>query len=516
MKLSRRMIRVERARRRCVRRLAPFVKLMWKVLNPGHPLVWNWHMTVLCNALERVTRGEVQRLIINVPPGSSKSTIVSLMWPCWEWLQNPAMRFIGASYDLPLSTQFNVKRRQIINSPEYQSLLPPFVLQKGQKEKKLFRNSAQGTMRAVSTNSAVTGDHADRLVIDDPLDPEGIYGPELAQHVRWFRDTAKSRFTDQTKAVIVIVMQRLHEEDLSGILLEEDEGKGRYTHISIPAEYDPETGAEWDPRTEAGESFFKARFPRYILEEKKSNPEEALQYSAQYNQRPTSAEGNLIKRDWWRFWKRLPELRRGAYWTGIWDTAYEDKARSDWTVGQVWVAVGNKAYLVDQVRAKMEWVEMEREALRLAEKWPQVGFWAIEERALGSALLSALRRAGVRVKAIKSQSSKKQRVLAVTPLILGGQVYVPDEACQRPPMLRSEFNWTLPHQMPEFMEEMASYDKGKHDDQVDAMAFALGELADFLAASGRQPDPIIQEQRDNLLGGGSFSRPSSSGLKRRF
>lgn len=481
MEVSPRQARQEKARRKCVRSLAAFTKYLWPVINPGHPLQWNWHMDVLCQHLESVTRGEIRRLIINVPPGSSKSTIVSIMWPTWEWLSHPSMRFIGASYELALSTIFNVKRRQIITSARYQSLRPPFQIVKGQKEKKLFKNSAMGTMRSVSTGSAVTGDHCDRLVIDDPLDPEGIYGPDLVDHVRWFDETASSRFTDLTKAVWVIVMQRLHEEDLSGVLLAENDGD--IVHVEIQAEYDPDNPQPWDPRYEKGESFFKSRFPREILMDKKKRG--TLQYSAQYNQRPTSAEGNMIMREWWRYWSKLPDLR-GAVWAGVWDTAYESGERHDYTVGQVWVALGQRAYMVDQVRRKMGFVEMAKVAEEMSRRWPRVGFWHVEERALGPALIDQLRAKGVRVKPFKSQSTKEQRAHAILPMMEMGQIYIPAEDCERPPMLEARYTWTLPAQMDAFLDECSSFPRSKHDDQVDAMAFALGELAAILQAVPEQ------------------------------
>jgi len=502
-----RQAREEKAKRAARRSLAVFTRFMWPLLNPGVPIKWNWHMTVLCNALEQVSKGEIMRLIVNVPPGSSKSTIVSIMWPCWEWLKRPELRIIGASYELGLATVFNVKRRQILTSARYQALRPSFRIIKGQKEKKLFKNSQMGTMRSVSTKSAVTGDHCDRLVIDDPLSPEGIYGPELSDHVRWMDETAASRFTDLTKAVWVLVMQRLHEDDLSGVLLADD-SEGLITHISIPAEFDPDTAAPWDPRTEKGESFFKARFPLEVLTRAKKRG--SLQYSAQYNQRPTSAEGNMIKRAWWKRWVKLPPLS-GAVWVGVWDTAYESGDGHDFTVGQVWVALGSRAYMVDQVRAKLDFVDMERAALRLNEKWPRVPFWLIEQRALGQALIDRLMNAGVRTRPFKSQSTKAQRVQAVIPLIEAGQVWIPADDADRPEMLGSRHRWDLPHQIDDFIDETSSFPRGKFDDQVDAAAMALGELALMLLAPAQQRGRGSgrgQSRREPI------SRPRSSGLRR--
>ena len=473
-----------RLRLRCRASLAPFVRFLWPVINPGVPLEWSWHLDALCAHLEAVSAGRERRIIFNVPPGSTKSSLISIMWPCWEWLAQPGNRWICASYDLRLSTQFNMRRQAIIRSGRYQWLRPGWELRTGQREKILFMNDQWGSMRAVSTLSGVTGDHADRLVVDDPLATEGIYGPELEQHVRWWDETASSRFRDLTTAAWVVVMQRLHAADLTGHLLEREDPET--IHVEIQAEYESGHGSiPEDPRTVAGESFFPARFPVSALAEQKKRLG-ALQYSAQYQQSPSSASGNVIDDSWWKRWSKLPDLT-GAVWIGTWDCAYEAEERSDYTVGQVWAVCGAGIYLCDQVRGHLEFTEMEAAALRLAARWPLVTIWDVEQRALGEALMSRLRAAGLAVRAFKSQSTKAQRLYAAAPYIERGQVWLPSDEAERPECLAPRETWLLQAQMAEFLKEFREFPRSKYDDQVDAAAMAIGRASHLLADPSARP-----------------------------
>jgi len=441
-------------------------------------------MEHLCNVLEAVTRGELKIVIINVPPGSSKTTIVSLCWPTWEWLRYPERRWLCASYEFkPLSTLLNVKRRDIITSRRYRLLLrPDWKLKKGQREKSLFVNDREGWMRAISPDTGSTGDHGDRMIIDDPIKPRDIYGPKLEEVNRWWRETASSRFRDPKNRVVVLVMQRLHDNDLSELL-------SHYpgvTQVVIPAFYEKQFAEIWDPRMEEGESFFPKRFPTEIIPEKKEELG-SYQFSAQFQQRPLSAEGNVIKVEWWVRWTRLPNLRE-AIWIGVWDTAYEKGKKNDYTVGQVWVAVGRVAYLLDQVRGKFAFNEMERKAVLLARRWPQVPFWNIETRAMGPGLVERLQINGVNVRSIKSQECKEQRTQAILPLIENGQVCLPAEDAERPDILAPKERWSLPDQIPEFIKEHSAFPNlNVNDDQVDCTTMGVGHLARYLQAPASAP-----------------------------
>lgn len=464
----------EQVRRDALADLAVFTRLMWGVLNPGQSMAWSWHMDLLCKTLMKVTRGELKRVIINIPPGSTKSTIVSICWPCWEWLHYPEHRWICASHAEALATKLNRERRKLIQSKLYRDLFrPEWSLSADQKNKTHFENSSNGWMISAMTSSGgVIGSHCQRMIIDDPISRDELATPRLKGHVTWYKETASSRFGDLKKAVIVVVMQRLHQQDLTGYLLETDEG---FEHIVIPAEYDPARAHPQDPRTKEGESFFPARFSKRVLARQKVKLG-SLQYSAQYQQTPQASGGNLIQEAWWKRWTEIPDVA-GGRWIGTVDCAYEGTDRSDFSVIQVWVAIGSCAYLVDQVRGRWEFVRLEEEMMKASRRWPVVSQWIVEERAMGSSLISRLRRKRIRVSPFKSQSSKEQRIQAVSPLIEAGQVFIPADDGKRPPLLAASERWTLPQQLKSLITECALFPMGAYDDQVDALSMALDALA---------------------------------------
>ena len=478
-KIPKRVAHCEKVRRSAFADLAVFVRLMWPVLNPGQEMEWSWHMELLCETLMKVTRGELKRVIINVPPGSTKSTIVSICWPCWEWLHYPEHRWICASHAEALATKLNRERRKLIQSKLYRDLFAPsWGLSIDQKNKTHFENTANGWMISAMTSSGgVIGSHCQRMIIDDPISRDELATPRLKGHVAWYKETASSRFGNLKEAVIVVVMQRLHQQDLTGYLLESDEG---FEHIVIPAEYDPARAHPEDPRTREGESFFPARFgPRVLARQKKKLG--SLQYAAQYQQTPQVSGGNLIQEAWWQRWSALPDAQ-GGRWIGTVDCAYEGTERSDFSVIQVWVSLGSNAYLVDQVRGHWEFTELEAEMMKASRRWPGVQQWIVEERAMGSSLISRLRRKRIKVSPFKSQSSKEQRIQAVSPMIEAGQVHIPADDGERPPQLAATERWTLPQQLKGLITECALFPKGAYDDQVDALSMALDALAPGMGA----------------------------------
>ena len=486
--ISARDAREELARRKCRGTFRSFVRFMWPVLNPGQDITWNWHMNIMCDELEAITRVTIfgddapdewsGRLAFNVPPGSTKSTIVSIFWPCWEWLHAPHLRYICASFEEGLSTKLNVKRRAVIASELYQWLRPPFGLQVGQREKRLFANDQWGSMRAVSTRGGVTGDHSDRLIIDDPLDPDAAFGPEVDLSNQWHDETASTRFTDPSRAVEILVQQRICGGDMTDHVMDQ----GGWRLVVFQAEFDPNFEANHpdDPRSEPGDLFFPRRFPADLIERQK-RVLGSMAYAAQYQQTPVSGEGNIFDRTWWGAWTELPEVTREAKWVGVWDTAYEAGEQHDYTVCQVWVAIAGRAYLVDQQHKKMDFVEMERVGLLMARRWPQVNAWIVEQRALGQALIDRLRLAGLRVFASKSQSTKAQRAQSVAPLIEEGRAYLPSaEALPPECMIETATPWTAHRQGAGIIQECSEFPRGKHDDRVDALAMALGRLSSVL------------------------------------
>lgn len=312
--------------------LTEFLQMAWHVVDPGTPYVHNWHMDAICEHLEAVARQEITRLIINVPPGTSKSSATSVYFPAWLWgpFNKKHMRFIGASHELSLATRDNRKCRNLIQSDWYQQRWP-IKLQTDQNEKTSFENDKTGWRQACAVKS-MTGKRGDVVVWDDPQSPEKAYSDadrETANRV--FDETLPTRLNDPERSGIIIIQQRLHEDDVTGHILAKDLG---YEHLCLPMEFEPERkcytsiGFE-DPRTEDGELLMEERFPKRVVERDKKVMG-SFAVAGQFQQRPVPRGGAMFKRDDLEI---IPAAPAGTRWVRGWDLAASVEKTSAWTAG---------------------------------------------------------------------------------------------------------------------------------------------------------------------------------------
>ncbi len=459
-------LRCERMRRS----LGAFVHEAWPVVEPGTPFVGNWHIDAICDHLEAITRGELNRLIVNIPPRHMKSLAVTVFWPCWEWLTRPETRWLFASYAQALSTRDSLKCRRLISYPGTRdgrsaatertlverigylglvSLLAqmrgaePWQLTGDQSTKQRFENSRTGYRIATSVDGVATGEGGDRVVCDDPHKAEEAQSDVTRESVlRWWDQTMSTRLNQPATGAKVIVMQRLHERDLTGHLLE----RGGYEHLCLPAEFEPSHPFVWpaDPRTEPGELLWEERIDSEALEEIKVS---LGSYGAagQLQQRPAPDEGGILKRSWWRWWDGHPE---GApHFDQVvqsWDMAFKDTDGSDYVVGQVWGKFGADKYLIHQVRARLEFTETVQAVIELTE-WVERTYPArrthsklVEDKANGPAVISQLRRRVPGLVAVDPQGDKVARARAVAPDVEAGNVHLPGRCQRRRDRLRPE------------------------------------------------------------------------------
>lgn len=467
--------------------LRTFVQLAWPELNPGTPMVWSWHLDAICDHLEAVTNGDIRRLIINVPPGSSKTSIVCQTWPVWEWLRAPERRWGFAAYGSDLSTRDSVYRRRLISSDWFQQQMrPDWQLAGDQSVKMSFDNDAGGGMRATSVGGPGTGFHFDRLVTDDPIKPVDIYTARLGDHVRWFRETWQSRMRDPMRAAQIIIMQRLHDVDLAGVLLKAmKHGGERWEHLCIPMRYDPAikstTSIGWrDPRKADGELLCPTRWPTSWVDAKeRSDPRT---FSAQYQQTPKVADGTIFKEGSFRFY-HLDEHIDGCVpypgdaamtrWVGSWDFTFEAGKGTDYNCGGVWARHGADIYLRDLVHRRMEFSVQRQAALALARKWPEVRCWLIEKKANGAAILDTLRRPYIDATGerdnglvglvpVNPTEGKIARAHAVSAIVEGGHMVLPHPSIAP---------WVT-----RYIDELVSFPTGAHDDMVDMTTQALRRI----------------------------------------
>lgn len=471
----------EEIRREARASLAVFARVVWNIVNPGVEMVWNWHLDAICEHLEAVTRREIHSLVISLPPGSCKSSLVCQAWPCWEWLFYPERRWIFATNSLENARKDATYRRSILLSDVYADLDPPTDLARAGKRVQVIRNAMHGEMRAISTGSSITGAHFDTQCIDDPNDAQHITPEELAAVNTWYDEVLSTRVRDN--AATVIIQQRLAAHDLAGHLSD----LGVDAEIILPAAYVPNeahkaTPLGWsDPRTKAGELLWPERFDGDFLKRRRRvlGP---LAFSAQYQQQPRLSGGAVFQAKWWNRHKpnEIPSNNAIVQWLMTADTAMSLRDSADLTVIQVWALdTSAHAWLVAQVSGHWEVVEQTNRIKTLFAQFPMCRRVAIEEQNGGWALCSALGqelpRLGRTVWRWKSQIPKKARIESIAGLVEGGMVSV---------VVGAEGDALI--------DQASEFPQGRHDDMIDAAAIALSTWQTRIA-HGTSLDDIDKE-----------------------
>lgn len=438
-----------------------FVRAAWPILEPVTQFSDNWHLDLIAEYLTLVRRREIRRLIINVPPRSMKSLTCSVFFPSWVWATEPHTRFICSSFADSLSIKHNLDRRTIISSPWYQSLWGNRVkLADDQNLKSEFQNEARGVMIATSTGGGITGKGGDIIIVDDPHNPlQALSDAERATALRHFDHTLSTRLDDPKRGAIVVVMQRLHEQDLTGHLL----AKQGWEHICLPAVAErhevwkfPVTKRKPVER-QPGDLLWEARFPQEVLDNLKKDLGSYM-FAGQVQQRPSPAEGGILKRHWWRFYEAMPE--RFDQVIQSWDMSFKDSKDSDYVVGQVWGRIGANKYLLDQVRDRLSFTKTVGAMRSLTERWPQAYLKLVEDKANGSAVIDTLRGEIGGIVAVNPQGGKLPRAQAGAPDLEAGNCYLPKNA-----------PW-----VDAYIEEAAQFPNGSNDDQVDAWSQAMARF----------------------------------------
>ena len=344
-------VRKERAERS----LAEFIRQAWPVLEPNTTYIHNWHIDLIAEYLQAVNDGEIHRLLINIPPRHMKSIEATICYPVWTWTRHPEKRFIKVSYSDSLSRELNVRSRDIILSEWYQrNWGGVFALKDDVNRQNEFQNDHMGQMLSTSTGGALTGKGGDVIIIDDPQNPQMANSDaERQATIDFFRWTLQTRLNNPRKGAFIIIMQRLHENDLSGYVLSEDLG---YTHLCLPAEA-PERVVIQFPKSgreiirEEGDILNPGRFDEEVLAKaKKAMGSE--QYAGQYQQVPAPAEGIIFRREW--LTKNPPFHQKGLpYMTTIiqsWDMAFTKSESSAKVAGFVLGRSGSSIYILDLVK----------------------------------------------------------------------------------------------------------------------------------------------------------------------
>lgn len=504
----------------CQESLYDFLKAAWAYIDPAR-WVDGWHIGAICEHLEAVADGQIQRLIINVPPRHAKSLIVSVAFPAWVWAQpltapisGPGVQFLYASYNDKLSLRDSVKCRRLIESPWYQRMWGErFRLVSDQNTKSRFTNDKGGERLITSVDAGVTGEGGQCIVADDPNSAADVVSEAQLENTRqWWTEAMPTRANDPQTAAWIIIQQRLAEDDLTGHILEH-EADG-WTHLCLPGRYEPErsfqTSIGWkDPRTEPGELLWPQRFNEDELKrlERRMGP---YVFAGQILQRPEPRGGGIIKRSWYRLWDRdtYPPMDYVLAWL---DTAYTEDKMRDPSGMIIWGVFGGDiqasttlildprgepmrpastfsefAPKIMMMYAWSEHLELHQLVDKAADvcKRMKVDTLCIENKASGISVAQELRRLysresfGVELCDPKSQD-KTARLYSIQHLFAEGIVYAPD----RP--------WTE-----DVIKQVGTFPNAAHDEYADCTSGALRKLRD-MGLLTRQPEreAELEEER---------------------
>jgi predicted phage terminase large subunit-like protein len=446
----------------CSRSLAHFARRAWHVLEPATPLKWGWALDAICEHLEAVSRGEITRLLMNVPPGSMKSLLTGVVWPAWEWGPRGMAdkRFLGTAHKQDLAVRDAMKCRRLIQSAWYQARWT-VELTSDQNAKTKFENSKTGFREAMAFTS-MTGARGDRVILDDPHSVDDANSKAMLEAgVKTFREALPSRVNNEHSA-IVIVMQRLHERDVSAEAISLG-----YDHLCIPMRFEakrPPTSIGWvDPRTDPGDLMFPDRFPESQVVELETSLG-SYASAGQLQQRPAPAGGGIFRDEWWQYYSALPQID----WRAIYaDTAQKTGQQNDYSVLECWGrSKSGQAVLIDLIRGKWEAPELLVQARAFWTKHAAVQGagplrkLAVEDKVSGTGLIQTLKREGLPVIAIQRDRDKVTRAYDAAPLIEAGNVLLPRDA-----------PW-----LSDFLAEASAFPNAAHDDILDPMMDAVADI----------------------------------------
>ncbi len=480
--------------------LLGFLRAGWHVLEP-RPFVSGFHIEAICEHLEAARHGEIDRLLINIPPRHMKSLAVSVFWQPWRWTFEPDLKFLSGSHISPLSQRDAVKSRDVIMSRWFQARWPHVQLKGDVNRVSRYENTATGYRIATHVGGG-TGDGGDILILDDPHEAsEAQSDAKRSAVIAWHGNTWASRFNDPTTGVEVVVMQRLHQDDLSGHLI----AQGGWTHLCLPAQYDRKHPFVWpdDPRStdnppvdgiDQGDDslLWPARFPQKALDTLAKDMT-AFVAAGQLQQLPAPREGAMLKRADWRYYTprlsfysetsvfgpdealELAQQMKFDRIVGAWDTSVKDRETSDYVSGQVWACAGANRYLLRLFHERVglngtieAMVELKQWADRM---WPNLpGFVIIEAAATGPDAAKEIRsRVQGVLEPIKAKGPKEMRAEAAGVALEGHNCYLP--GWMDPD--GSTYDARTPTDVQEFVEELAVFNNGSHDDQVDGWSLMV-------------------------------------------
>ena len=442
-----------------------FFKQAWHIVEPAIELSSNWHHKYICDALqeeaERIIakKPKTKDIIINVPFRSTKSLIVTVMFPVWSWIKDPKLRFITSSYSANLSIELATKSRDIIFSEWFKSRWGTiFHIKKDQNLKERYENNHMGMRRATSVGGTVTGQGGDFLIVDDPLSPQmANSATERDNANEWYRTTFYSRLNSPKIGVRIIIMQRVHEDDLSGFLLDR-ETRLNYNHICIPATIDGEVKPKkLENFYDENGLFWEERFGQDVLDDYKKSLG-SYGYAGQLMQTPTPLDSGMIRQEWFK----IDRYREDGVVNFVIDPAYTANQKNDPSALLAYIYKDNKWQIIDCTNVYKEFPDL----VKFIPQWVTKNGYTnksrifVEPKASGKSIVQTLiRETGLNVREDKPPTKDKvARVADISATLESGRVG----------LLQGSWN-------NEFLDQLTKFPSAKHDDMVDCLVMAVNK-----------------------------------------
>jgi predicted phage terminase large subunit-like protein len=439
-----------------------FVHRCFQTVTPGEQFAMNWHLRAIAHKLDQVRRGQLRRLIIAMPPRSLKSICASVALPAFVLGHDPARKVICVSYSDGLAGKHADDCRRVMMSDWYRELFPDTRIARSTANETI--TTRRGVRLTTSIGGTLTGRGGNLIIVDDPMKAQDAMSESAREAVKeWFTGTLLSRLDNKETDAIVVVMQRVHVDDLAGHLI----AAGGWEVLTLPAiaEVDEviELGRGKVHHRQAGEALHPGREGQATLAALRVEIG-SLAFSAQYQQAPVPAAGNLIQREWLRFYDTPPDRRSDDVVLLSWDTAMKASETADYSVCTAWLFRGEAHYLLDLVRERLEFPDLKRRAIALHMRWRPMAT-LVEDKGSGTSLLQELRTLGQPGIPFQPSGDKMFRMGAQSVRFEGGSVYMPRAA----PWLDG------------LIAELLAFPAGRHDDQVDSVSQALQWAAEHRA-----------------------------------
>lgn len=476
-----------------------FAKKAWEILEPVTKVSWNWHLTTICEYLTLIDDEQFKKkfgdscegIIFNVPPRTMKSLLITVLFPAWVWTRHPERRFMFVSYSEKLSTQHSVYRRIVMESDWYQQKWGKlFSFSRDQNLKHHYENSRRGSMFSTGMQATATGMGGDFLIFDDPLNPDQAISDIERELVNLrFDTTFRSRINNPATGAKIIIMQRLHELDLTGHILRKE--KDRWQHLSLPAiaEEDipvanPVSGTVHHYK--AGTLLWEERLPRPFLDGQQIGMG-SWAYAGQYQQNPAPLDGGIIKRQWVRFYRDIPS--HFDLLVQSWDCTFTGGDRSDFVAGQVWGRAGGKYYMLPyRTYDRLDFAPTKAAIKSCHAMFPNVNAILIEDKANGPAIISELQKEIPGIIAVSPDGGKMSRAQAMAPLWEAGSVELPDPQVFDAPWIEA------------YIHNLCTFPRAAHDDDVDSTSQALIYMRNRLRQSAGIVDFYRRQVQDPVRG----------------